>query len=51
MVKLVIRIAVLVVILSLAVAPVAAEEPYVFPGEGKPYDGTTINVALVAAGI
>lgn len=48
MLKLVIRVAVLVVILSLAIAPVAAEEPYVFPGEGKPYDGTTINVALVA---
>lgn len=50
MVKLVIRVAVLVVILSMVVAPVAAQEPYAFPGEGKPYDGTSINVALVAEG-
>jgi len=49
MLRQVIGVLTLAVILTLAVTPVAAQDPaYTFPGEGKPYEGTTLNVALVA---
>lgn len=43
------RLIVLFVVLGALVLPVAAQDPeYKFPAEGKPYEGVTLNVSLVA---
>ncbi len=47
MVKSIIRLIVLCVVLVTLVLPMAAQE-YKFPAEGKPYEGVTLNVSLVA---
>ncbi|MFB0546234.1 MAG: extracellular solute-binding protein [Anaerolineae bacterium] len=49
MLKHIVRLVILATILTIAAVPLAAKDPeYKFPAEGKPYEGVTLNVSLVA---